>query len=72
MAYMNKKKRWEVLLHDKNHQRNQMYIDEIKHFFKCVRDRKKTLNDLGEGIETMKIALAIKQSSNKRKLVRMS
>ena len=71
IAYMNKKKKWQVLLHDKNHVRNQMYIDEIKHFFRCVKKREQTLNNLESGIETMKIALAIKQSSNKRKFVKI-
>ena len=38
---------------------------------KCVKKREQTLNNLESGIETMKIALAIKQSSNKRKFVKI-
>tara|TARA_B100001540_G_scaffold62054_1_gene55849 strand:- start:1081 stop:2064 length:984 start_codon:yes stop_codon:yes gene_type:complete len=71
MVYFNKKKKWEVLFHDRNHERNQMYIDEIKHFFKCVKNREQTINNLEAGIETMNIALAIKRSSIKRKFVEM-
>ena len=49
--------------------RNDMYISEIRHFLKCVKDRKKTINTIDEGIETMKIALAMKKSSESRRMI---
>ena len=50
-------------------ERNDMYVSEILHFLKCVKDRKKTINTIDEGIETMKIALAMKKSSKSRRMV---
>ena len=48
-----------------------MYIDEIKHFLRCVKNRKNTINNLDDGIKTMKIALAIKESGKKKKNIVM-
>ena len=39
-----------------------MYVEEIKHFIKCVKSRTKTINPLIQGIETLKIALRVKKS----------
>jgi predicted dehydrogenase len=39
------------------------YVEELKHFLKCVKHRKETINDLEQGIATLKIALAIKKAS---------
>jgi hypothetical protein len=48
-----------------------MYIDEIKNFIKCVEKRKKTINDLDDGIITMNMALDIKKSAKNKKIIRM-
>jgi len=45
------------------------YVEELKHFLKCVKHRKETINDLEQGIETLKIALAIKKASKLMKSV---
>jgi hypothetical protein len=39
-----------------------MYVEEIKHFLKCVKNQTETINPLTQGIETLKIALRIKKS----------
>ena len=69
--FKNRKKVWEVVLALKKFQRNEMYIDEIIHFLKCVKNRKQTINNLDEGIKTMKIALAMKKSSKNRRMVKI-
>ena len=69
--FKSKKKIWENVLELKKFQRNQMYIDEITHFLKCVKNRQQTINNLDEGIKTMKIALAMKKSSEKRAMVKI-
>ena len=69
--FKNRKKIWEVVLALKKFQRNEMYIDEIIHFLKCVKIRKQTINNLDEGIKTMKIALAMKKSSKNRRMVKI-
>ena len=48
---------------------NQMYVEEIKHFMNCVKKRKKTINDLTQGEKTLRIALAMKESSKKGKII---
>ncbi len=55
----------------KNFEKNQMYIDEIKYFLKCVKNRRKTINNLDDGINTMNIALAIKKSGRSKKIIKI-
>ena len=50
---------------------NQMYVEEIKHFMDCVNKRKITINDIVQGEKTLKIALAMKESSKKGKIIMM-
>jgi len=69
--FKHRKKIWEVVLALKKFQRNEMYIDEIIHFLKCVKNRKQTINNLDEGIKTMKIALAMKKSSKNRRMIKI-
>ena len=45
------KKRWKTELELKNYQRNFSYVEELKHFLKCVKQKKETINDLEQGIE---------------------
>ena len=60
------KKRWETKI-DSGFSNNldtySSYVEELKHFLKCVKRRKETINDLEQGVTTLKIALAIKKAS---------
>ena len=42
---------------------NLMYIEELDHFLKCVKQKKKTINPLKDAIDTLRVSLAIKRSS---------
>jgi len=53
----------------KNFKRNQTFLDEIKHFMKCIKTKKPTINDVNQGVRTLEIALAIKKSSKIKKMV---
>jgi len=64
-----KKKSWKMILKLKNFERNDMYVDEIKYFLKHVKNRKKPMNSLDEGIDTMKIALNIIKSGKTKKVI---
>ena len=66
-----KKKSWKIFLKLKNYERNDMYIDEIKYFLKCVKNRKKPMNSLTEGIDTMNIALNIIKSGKSKKIIEL-
>ena len=48
------------------------YIDEMKHFIKCVKNKKQTMINLKEGIETLKVVLAAKSSSKRKNIVKIS
>ena len=63
-----KNQQWEIIPIKNNYKLsskekiNSMYVEEIKHFIKCVKSRTETINPLIQGIETLKIALRIKKS----------
>ena len=68
-VYAMNKKRWKTEMEVKNYQRNFSYVAQLKHFIKCVKQRKETINDIEQGIATLKIALAMKKSSKTMKSV---
>ena len=42
--------------------RNEAYLDELHHFLDCVQTRRKPLVDLADGIASLRMALAAKES----------
>ena len=70
--YNMNKKRWEIKFDNgfsNNLDMYSTYVEELKHFLKCVKHRKETVNDLEQGISTLKIALAIKKAAKLMKSV---
>ena len=70
--YNIKKNKWETKFEtgfSNNIDTYSSYLEEIKHFMKCVKERKETINNLEQGIATLKIALAIKKASKIKKSV---
>ena len=67
---MNKKK-WETKLEVKNYEMKFSYIEQLKHFLECIKHRKETINDLEQGVTTLKIALGIKKASKLMKSVNL-
>ena len=53
----------------KNYDINEVYKRELDHFIKCVKNNKKSINDVGEGINVLKIALSVIKSSKIKKMV---
>lgn len=43
-------------------ERNQMFVDELQHFFACVESRRKPVVDLTDGVESLRIAVAARLS----------
>ncbi len=64
-------KKWIKEMELKNFDRNDMYVDELNHFIDCVNNRKESINSLESGIETLKIALACKESSRMKKVLKV-
>ena len=69
--YYRNKKKWKTVLNLQKYDKNKMYVDELKHFMTCLKNRKKAINDIKDGIETLGIVLAAKKSSKLKKLVRI-
>ncbi len=43
-------------------ERNQLFIDELNHFLECVKARKRPVIDLNDGLQSLRMALAVKMS----------
>jgi len=70
-VYHVKDKRWITSLNQSKYDNNQEYVDEVQHFLRCITKKEKSINDLKQGIDTLKIALAIKNSSKNKCLVNL-
>lgn len=66
-VYNIKNKKWKILMKVKNFNKNCMYLDELKYFLKCVRNNKKSFNDINFGENVLKTALLMEKSSIKKK-----
>jgi predicted dehydrogenase len=49
--------------------RNQLFLDETRHFLQCVEKRTRPIVDLHAGMESLRIALAAKESIATSKVV---
>jgi len=52
--------------------RNQLFISEMQHFLDCVKTRTKPVVDLSEGIWSLKLALAAKESIATGRVIELS
>jgi predicted dehydrogenase len=43
-------------------ERNQLFIDQTNHFLECVKTRNRPIVDLKDGLQSLRMALAVKQS----------
>ena len=69
LFYDIKNKKWTTKLKLSNFNLNETYVRELDHFLKCIKGTIKPINDLKEGIYSLKIALAIKRSSKLKKSI---
>jgi predicted dehydrogenase len=44
------------------YERNQLFLDEMTHFLDCVKTRRKPIVDLSDGLQSLRMALAAKES----------
>ena len=69
-----KQKKWKNVHLDKNYNLTQkkrlnlMYKDELDHFMNCIKNKKNTINSLDDAIDTLKIALAIRDGTKLKKI----
>jgi len=62
-------KKWVEKMKLKNYDMNDMYLDEIEHFIKCVKKSEKSINPIDEGAKILNVAIGIKKSSKLKKMV---
>jgi predicted dehydrogenase len=55
--------------HFENFQRNDMFLDEIRHFVQALEGRPHSLVPIRDGLQSLRMALAAKQSLESRKIV---
>src|SRR6185437_5064731 len=50
-------------------ERNQLFLDELAHFLNCVKTRQQPMITLDDGMQSLRIALAAKESISSRRVV---
>jgi len=60
---------WENFSPSFGFERNKMFLDEMKHFLACVRGDEPAGCTLEDGIRTLQIALAARESANTGRIV---
>lgn len=51
---------------------NQMYLDQMQHFFRCIERKENPLSDLTSGRKDLEVVLAAKQSATERSIISIS
>tara|TARA_Y100000996_G_C22544687_1_gene651339 strand:- start:14 stop:1003 length:990 start_codon:yes stop_codon:yes gene_type:complete len=69
--YNVKKLEWISKLKIKKYNKNEAYLRELKYFFWCVNNRKKTMNDISDGEYVLRVALGIIRSSKLKKMIKI-
>ncbi|KKP59985.1 MAG: Oxidoreductase, NAD-binding domain protein [Candidatus Gottesmanbacteria bacterium GW2011_GWA1_34_13] len=62
--YSHNTKKWQLIEEPRSYNLNQMYIDEIKYFLDCVKQKRNTLNSVISASQTLRIALNIKNTKH--------
>ena len=55
-----------------NFERNNLFLDQTRHFLECVRTRSRPVVDIHDGIQSIRIAFAIKRSIEEHRPVELS
>jgi len=69
--YDNSKKKWFTKFRYRNFQRNTQFVDELKYFLNCVKNKKQTMNPIHDGLNTLNISLIAKKSSLIKKTIKI-
>ena len=66
-----RKKTWSVYTNPDGWQPNQMYLDEMSHFFRCLRGEEEPAVSVFEGARVLEIALAAKEANHRRRWIEL-
>lgn len=64
--------KWGKLSVPKAFNRNKMFLNEMRHFLRCIAGNEQSLCTLDDGIAALRIALAAKESAKKGRLVKLT
>jgi predicted dehydrogenase len=53
-------------------QPNDMYVEEMRHFWACVEGAERSTQDVFEGAQALKLALAARESAERQTIIRMA
>ncbi len=62
-------RKWRYFKEDKNYNSNQMYLEEMKHFLNILRGREKSVTDIYDAEQALKVIVAAKRSSQLRRFI---
>lgn len=68
--YVAEENRWQSIKWEKL-DRNQMYIDEMKHFLKVINNQEESICPAREATKVLEIALAVKEAAKDRKVIQL-
>ena len=68
-VYDVKSKTWTKIQYD--FEINQMYLDELYYFLECLRQHRRAMTDVRDGIKTVELIMTAKESWNKKKFVKL-
>lgn len=70
--YSGQKGKWEKKMAPKSFERNKLYLSEMRHFLDCIAKSEQPLCTLDDGIQTLKIILAAKNSAKERQQIKLT
>ncbi len=70
-VYRASRKTWEVYPPPAGFERNTMFLEEMRHFLNVVRGEDDPACSLGEGIQTMRLIMAVLESAREAKIVHL-
>ena len=48
---------------------NQMFVNEMKHFIRCIKGKEASMNDLASAAEVLEVALACHTAAERKRVV---
>jgi len=67
--YSKRTNQWKVYQESININREIMFIDEVKHFISCIKDKEHSINDILLAKKVLEVALASHESAQKKEIV---
>jgi len=69
--YSAKSGKWKSISNPKGWEPNQMYVDELQHFLRCLAQEEQPVLDVFEGARVLEVALAAKASAETGQFIRL-